>query len=89
LVILATVRGDVHDIGKNLVGVMLEGAGCGVVDLGVNARPEEVLERANEPKPNVVRLPALSHNLECLAAWRALTPRPGVGEEELLAVHAV
>ena len=59
LVMLATVQGDVHDIGKNLVGMMLEGAGYVVVDLGVNVTPEEVLERANELAPNVVGLSAL------------------------------
>ena len=56
---LATVQGDVHDIGKNLVGMMLEGAGYEVVNLGVNVTPEEVLERANELEPNVVGLSAL------------------------------
>jgi 5-methyltetrahydrofolate--homocysteine methyltransferase len=59
LIMLATVQGDVHDIGKNLVGMMLEGAGYEVVDLGVNVTPEEVLERANELAPNVVGLSAL------------------------------
>jgi 5-methyltetrahydrofolate--homocysteine methyltransferase len=59
LIMLATVQGDVHDIGKNLVGMMLEGAGYEVVDLGVNTTPEEILERANELKPDVVGLSAL------------------------------
>ncbi len=59
LVMLATVQGDVHDIGKNLVGMMLEGAGYEVVDLGVNVTPDEVLARANELEPNVVGLSAL------------------------------
>ena len=58
-VMLATVQGDVHDIGKNLVGMMLEGAGYEVVDLGVNKTPQEILDRANEYKPNVVGLSAL------------------------------
>ena len=59
LVMLATVQGDVHDIGKNLVGMMLEGVGYEVVDLGVNVTPDEVLARANELKPDVVGLSAL------------------------------
>ena len=59
LVMLATVQGDVHDIGKNLVGMMLEGAGYEVVDLGVNVTPEEVLAQADDLKPNVVGLSAL------------------------------
>ena len=58
-VMLATVQGDVHDIGKNLVGMMLEGAGYEVVDLGVNATPENILERAQQERPNVVGLSAL------------------------------
>jgi 5-methyltetrahydrofolate--homocysteine methyltransferase len=58
-VILATVQGDVHDIGKNLVGMMLEGAGYEVIDLGVNVTPARVLEKANEIEPNVVGLSAL------------------------------
>ncbi len=58
-IMLATVQGDVHDIGKNLVGMMLEGAGYEVIDLGVNKKPEEILERANEINPDVVGLSAL------------------------------
>ncbi len=59
LIMLATVQGDVHDIGKNLVGMMLEGVGYQVVDLGVNVKPEEVLQRASELAPDVVGLSAL------------------------------
>jgi 5-methyltetrahydrofolate--homocysteine methyltransferase len=58
-VMLATVQGDVHDIGKNLVAMMLEGAGYEVVDLGVNKTPQEILDRANELAPDVVGLSAL------------------------------
>ena len=58
-VLLATVQGDVHDIGKNLVGMMLEGAGYEVVDIGVNRTPDEILEKARELSPNVVGLSAL------------------------------
>jgi len=49
--VIGTVKGDIHDIGKNLVIIMLEGAGFEVVDLGVNCAPEKVVEavRANEP----------------------------------------
>jgi 5-methyltetrahydrofolate--homocysteine methyltransferase len=59
VVMLATVQGDVHDIGKNLVGMMLEGAGYQVVDLGVNVTPDDILEKANEITPDVVGLSAL------------------------------
>ncbi|MHA1151889.1 MAG: cobalamin-dependent protein [Alphaproteobacteria bacterium] len=58
-VLLATVQGDVHDIGKNLVGMMLEGAGYTVVDLGVNATKEAILAKAEELAPDVVGLSAL------------------------------
>jgi len=58
-VLLATVQGDVHDIGKNLVGMMLEGAGYTVIDLGVNATKEAILEKAQEIAPDVVGLSAL------------------------------
>ncbi|MFQ5622360.1 MAG: cobalamin-dependent protein [Paracoccaceae bacterium] len=59
LVMLATVQGDVHDIGKNLVGMMLEGAGYKVIDLGVNNAAEVIVEKARELKPDVVGLSAL------------------------------
>jgi 5-methyltetrahydrofolate--homocysteine methyltransferase len=58
-VLLATVQGDVHDIGKNLVGMMLEGAGYIVVDMGVNATKEAILEKVEELGPDVVGLSAL------------------------------
>ena len=58
-VMLATVQGDVHDIGKNLVGMMLEGAGYQVVDLGVNKTKDEIMEKAQELRPDVVGLSAL------------------------------
>ncbi len=58
-VMLATVQGDVHDIGKNLVAMMLEGAGFEVVDLGVNMSPEDVVTGARHHDPDVVGLSAL------------------------------
>ncbi len=58
-VMLATVQGDVHDIGKNLVGMMLEGAGYRVVDLGVNVAADEVIAKVDEVRPDVVGLSAL------------------------------
>ncbi len=59
LVMLATVQGDVHDIGKNLVGMMMEGAGFTVVDIGVNISPEDAIEKARELNPDIVGLSAL------------------------------
>ncbi len=58
-IMLVTIQGDVHDIGKNLVGMMLEGAGYEIIDLGVNKTAEEILTKANDLQPDVVGLSAL------------------------------
>jgi len=58
-VVLATVKGDLHDIGKNLVGMMLEGAGFEVVDLGVDVAPEGFVEAVQEHRPDFVGMSAL------------------------------
>jgi methylmalonyl-CoA mutase cobalamin-binding domain/chain len=52
--LMGTVKGDVHDIGKNLVDIMLEGAGFKVVDLGVQVAPEAFVEAIREHQPEVV-----------------------------------
>jgi 5-methyltetrahydrofolate--homocysteine methyltransferase len=52
--VMGTVKGDVHDIGKNLVNIMLEGAGFTVIDLGVNVPPEKFVEQIEEHKPEIV-----------------------------------
>jgi 5-methyltetrahydrofolate--homocysteine methyltransferase len=51
---MATVKGDVHDIGKNLCNIMLEGAGFTVIDLGVNVPPEKFVEEIKRVEPDVV-----------------------------------
>ncbi len=53
-VVIGTVKGDVHDIGKNLVNIMLEGAGFTVIDLGVNVAPETFVQQIQEHQPDVV-----------------------------------
>ena len=58
-VVLGTVRGDLHDIGKNLVAMMLEGAGFEIIDLGVDVSPEKFIETAKEKKADLVGLSAL------------------------------
>jgi 5-methyltetrahydrofolate--homocysteine methyltransferase len=58
-VALATVKGDLHDIGKNLVSLMLEGAGFEIVDLGVDAGPEKFIEAVRDNSVNVVAMSAL------------------------------
>jgi 5-methyltetrahydrofolate--homocysteine methyltransferase len=52
--VMGTVKGDVHDIGKNLVNIMLEGAGFQVWDLGVNVAPETFVEKVQEHRPDIV-----------------------------------
>ncbi|HYH31414.1 MAG TPA: corrinoid protein [Pseudonocardia sp.] len=52
--LMSTVKGDVHDIGKNLVNIMLEGAGFHVIDLGVQVSPEKVVAAVQEHEPDIV-----------------------------------
>lgn len=58
-VVIGTVEGDLHDIGKNLVAMMLEGTGFKVIDLGVNIKPQDFVEAAKEHKPNILGMSAL------------------------------
>lgn len=58
-VVLGTVKGDLHDIGKNLVGMMCEGAGFEVVDLGFNVPPEKFISAIKEHQPDIVGMSAL------------------------------
>lgn len=58
-VVLGTVRGDLHDIGKNLVGMMLEGAGFEVIDLGIDVSNEKFVEAVKEKNPDIVGMSAL------------------------------
>lgn len=58
-VLLGTVKGDVHDIGKNLVSMLLQGAGFHVVDLGTDVTPERFVEAVAAERPDVVGLSAL------------------------------
>ncbi len=58
-VIIGTVKGDLHDIGKNLVAMMMEGAGFTVTDLGVDVSPEKFVQKAQEVEPDIVAISAL------------------------------
>lgn len=58
-VVIGTVKGDLHDIGKNLVVMMMESAGFEVIDLGVDVEPEKFVEAIKENNPTVVGLSAL------------------------------
>ena len=72
--LMSTVKGDVHDIGKNLVNIMLEGAGFHVIDLGVQVSPEKVIAGIHEHKPDIVgfsaflttTMPMLKANINAL-----------------------
>jgi len=59
IVVIGTVRGDIHDIGKNIVAVMLEAAGFEVNDLGVDVAPGDFLNRTRESKAQIVAMSAL------------------------------
>jgi 5-methyltetrahydrofolate--homocysteine methyltransferase len=72
--VMGTVKGDVHDIGKNLCNIMLEGGGFEVFDLGVNASPEKFVAAVREHQPQIVgmsaflttTMPMLKVNIEAL-----------------------
>ncbi len=75
-VLMLTVKGDVHDIGKNLCIIMLEGAGFEVIDMGVNVSPEKMIDAVNEHQPQLVgfsaflttTMPFFKTNIEALEA---------------------
>ena len=58
-IVTGTVKGDIHDIGKNLVGMMMEGAGFEVIDLGINTDVDEFLAAIDEHKPDMLGMSAL------------------------------
>lgn len=59
VIVLGTVKGDLHDIGKNLVGMMLEGAGFNVIDLGIDVDPEKFIEATKENNASIIGLSCL------------------------------
>lgn len=58
-IVIGTVQGDLHDIGKNLVGIMLKGAGYEVIDLGNDVAPEQFIQAALDAKASIIGLSAL------------------------------
>jgi 5-methyltetrahydrofolate--homocysteine methyltransferase len=58
-IVIGTVKGDLHDIGKNLVAMMLEGGGFEVIDAGVDASPQKFMDLVKENKPDILCLSAL------------------------------
>ena len=57
--VIGTVKGDIHDIGKNLVGMMMEGAGFEVIDLGINVEADTYMDAINEHQPDILGMSAL------------------------------
>ncbi|MEM7339634.1 MAG: B12-binding domain-containing protein [Actinomycetota bacterium] len=58
-VVIGTVKGDIHDIGKNLVAMMMEGAGFEVIDIGINTDVDEYLQALDEHQPDILGMSAL------------------------------
>ena len=58
-IIIGTAQGDIHDIGKNLVGMMFQGAGFEVIDLGVDIKPDQFVDKAVEEKADIIAVSAL------------------------------
>ena len=58
-IVIGTVKGDLHDIGKNLVGMMMEGAGFEVIDLGTDVTPEKFVQSVNDSHPQIIAMSAL------------------------------
>jgi 5-methyltetrahydrofolate--homocysteine methyltransferase len=57
--VIGTVKGDIHDIGKNLVGMMMEGAGFEVIDLGINVEADTYMDAIDEHQPDILGMSAL------------------------------
>jgi len=84
-IVLGTVKGDIHDIGKNLVSIMMSGSGFEVIDLGIDVPLEKFLAAAAEHKPQIIGLSALLTTtmmemgmvIEAVKA-SSLSPRPKV-----------
>lgn len=80
-VVIGTVQGDVHDIGKNLVVMMLEGAGFDVTDLGVDVPPEKFLDTIRLKQPQVLALSALySPTMLAMEDVIKLVKKEGLGD---------
>ena len=84
-IILGTAEGDIHDIGKNLVGMMLEGAGFEVIDLGVGIKPEQFIEKAVEEKADIIGVSALlTTTMMCMADVVKLRNEKGLSSLQVI-----
>jgi 5-methyltetrahydrofolate--homocysteine methyltransferase len=85
--VMGTVQGDVHDIGKNLVNIMLEGAGFEVIDLGVQVTPEKFIEAINEHQPDIVGFSAfLTTTMPMFKANMNALTKAGLRDEVIVMV---
>ena len=85
--VMGTVKGDVHDIGKNLVNIMLEGAGFTVYDLGVNVAPETFDEQVREHQPDIVGFSAfLTTTMPMFKANINALEKAGIRDEVIVMV---
>jgi corrinoid protein of di/trimethylamine methyltransferase len=85
--VMGTVKGDVHDIGKNLCNIMLEGAGFTVHDLGVNVAPETFVEQVREHKPDIVGFSAfLTTTMPMFKANINALQKAGIRDEVIVMV---
>ncbi len=85
--LMGTVKGDVHDIGKNLVDIMLEGAGFKVIDLGVQIAPETFVEAIEEHEPDIVGFSAfLTTTIPMFKTNIAAIEKAGLRDEVIIMV---
>ena len=81
-VVIGTVKGDLHDIGKNLVAMMLEGAGFEVIDLGTDVTPEKFVNAVRENSPQIVAMSALlTTTMSAMAATVETLKTAGVRDQ--------
>jgi 5-methyltetrahydrofolate--homocysteine methyltransferase len=86
-IVMGTVKGDVHDIGKNLVNIMFEGAGFEVIDLGVQVAPEKFLAAIREHQPDIVGFSAfLTTTMPMFKANINLLEKSGVRDQVIVMV---
>ena len=86
-IVMGTVKGDVHDIGKNLVNIMFEGAGFEVIDLGVQVAPEKFLDAIREHQPDIVGFSAfLTTTMPMFKANINVLEKAGVRDQVIVMV---
>ena len=86
-IVMGTVKGDVHDIGKNLVNIMFEGAGFEVIDLGVQVAPEKFIDAIKQHQPDIVGFSAfLTTTMPMFKANINVLEKAGVRDQVIVMV---